>query len=98
MRMFFLAAPLFLVACGDLSGACEDYVAAANTCNDEYVEAAGGTATPVSDSFCDAYDGVKDQASADYLQCLTDAYNNGDCSTTEGYTAVATELGSCTAA
>lgn len=84
-------AALLLTGCGaDVAGACENYIAAANACNEDYATAAGvdpATLT-VDDAFCDAYADLKDQESVDYLDCLGAAYDAVDCSTVEGYSAL----------
>ncbi len=100
MRSILLLAPLFLLtACGvDVEAACTAYVDAAGVCAGEYAESLGGDAADyeLPASTCDAYAGSKDGDSADYLNCLADIYAAGDCTTAEGYTAVATDLASCT--
>lgn len=71
--------------------ACEDYIPALNDCT---VEAFGDAATEMDpDSTCSIYSGETGaavQASAEYLECLTDAYKTGDCSTPGTYSEIDT--------
>ncbi len=98
MRSLLFLAPLFLAACGaDVETACQNYFDAYNTCATEYADANGiDPATVVPDeSICDVYAGYTDQASADLLDCQAAAYSSGDCSTSDGWTAVAGEVAAC---
>lgn len=101
MRSLLLLAPLFLAACGaDVEAACTNYFDAYDACATEYADANGidpATVVP-DDSICDAYAGATDQESADLLNCYAEAYNNGDCSTSDGWTAVSTEITACAGA
>lgn len=100
MRILFLLSPLFLAGCGaDVEAACQGYFDAYTTCATEYADANGLDASTVvpADTLCDAYDGVTDQASADLLDCYAAAYNDGDCSTSDGWTAVGTAVTDCAA-
>jgi hypothetical protein len=81
MRPLILAIAATLLATGCESGpkSCDNYVSAYNTCvellsPDSFTLDADATG-------CDQ----ADDANADYYDCLTDAYSNGDCSTDEGW-------------
>jgi hypothetical protein len=86
-----VAAAFALVGCtNEAEEACNDYLDALDACYEEL-----GTENPValSDDYCEAY---TEDSQADYLNCLADAYDAGDCSTDDGLIAISTELGSCT--
>ena len=78
----------FLVACGG-SNACEEYVTAVADC----YEAAGAELPSGYDAetTCQGYD----NSAEDIYTCYTDAYTSGDCSTTEGVTAIAADQSTC---
>ena len=101
MRCLFLLSPLFLAACGaDVKTACQNYFDAYTDCATAYADSAGvdpATVVP-ADTVCDAYEGVTDQTTADLLDCETAAYNDGDCTTADGWSAVATEVTACAGA
>jgi hypothetical protein len=98
--LFLAVAPFALAACGsDVAGACQNYFDGYEACYNEYADAIGTGAGSfaLSDTWCDdTYGGMKDKESADYLNCMGDAYAAADCSTADGYTAAATEAGNCT--
>lgn len=81
-----------LSGCGsDVTGACENYSDALNTCFTDYGAAADidMSASLLSDTYCeDTYAGIKDAASADYLNCLADAYNAVDCADSAAFAAI----------
>ncbi len=87
-----LLAAFSLTACGAGAAeeACLNYLDAVDNC---YAELGEDNPAPLADDYCDAY---TEDSQADYLNCLADAYDAGDCSTTEGVTAIATEMSSCT--
>jgi len=86
----FIAGLVTLAGCGNAAtDACNDYVVAVDDCYLEYGEE---NPIPLVDNFCDAY---TEDSQVDYLECLTAAYSDGDCSTAEGLTAISTELGNC---
>lgn len=90
-----IVAVVSVFACGeDPQQACEDYLDAALTCvDDAYAgdDAALAAAKAALDGACDSVN-----SEADYFHCLKDAYANGDCSTVDGYLAIASDLSSCT--
>lgn len=94
-----LTAALSLTACGaDVAGACENYIESIESCTVEYAEAAGVDSADLllDDAFCDdTYGDLKDQESADYLNCLADVYDAADCSTADGYAAAGTDAVDC---
>lgn len=93
LRIAALASLAFSVACGN---ACEDYFEAAESCfNDAFGGDSAGLVSFDLDGYCDT-DAAK-ELDKSYFQCAADAFNNGDCSTLEGYTAAATEVAGCTA-
>lgn len=76
---------------------CAAYVAAANICFEE----AGVTGADVSVSFCEPYADLTGDAAtipAKLLDCYAAAYNNADCSTTEGVTAASSAVADCATA
>jgi hypothetical protein len=84
---------------GDPEASCNAYIAAYSACAAEAYGDDSGT-YDLPDSTCDAYSGLSGGAAgdaADLLDCYTDAYNSGDCSTTDGITAITTGLSSCAA-
>jgi hypothetical protein len=93
-----LLAPLALAGCGaDVAGACQNYFDAVNTCFTDYGDAMGVdmSGSQLSDTYCDdTYGGMTDVESADYLNCLADAYNATDCSDSDAYAAI--DLTGCT--
>lgn len=93
-----LAATFVLAGCGvDVQAACENYIAAYSVCASEAYD--DGSMDLDATSTCSVYDGQKGSAasaSADYLQCLADAYTDGDCSSPEGYAAI--DYSACTIA
>ena len=80
---------------GGTAAACTAYVAAINGCMTTYAEGMGVDPTLTEDTFCDAYT-VDLQQTTDYLNCMTDAYANADCSDVDGFTAASTAVGECT--
>ena len=79
-----------LSACGpNLEKSCDAYVQAREACYQEaFGQAMPTTGTMATGDVCAAYDGVKGaeaKEAAEYLDCLADAFNTGDCSTPEGY-------------
>lgn len=97
-RRLLLAAALSLTACGaDVEEACVDYVEAATSCT---IEAYDGEEDLESylepyESYCGIYSGIKDKATADYLSCLTDVFESGDCSSPEAYQETTAKLEDC---
>lgn len=95
-----LASMLSLAGCGaDVAGACQNYFDALNVCYTAYGEAAGVdmSGSMLSDTYCDdTYGEIKDAASADYLNCLADAYNAVDCGDSEAYAGI--DVSGCTIA
>lgn len=84
-----------LFACGDdPQVACEDYLDTALACVDEAYAGDDAAVETAKAAFNGACDNVNSEA--DYFNCLRDAYANGDCSTAEGYAAIATNLANCT--
>lgn len=83
-----LIAASTLAACGAGSAAaCRDYVRAANACSNEM---GNGSTVPSfsADAYCAAYTlpGVpNDPEVATAFQCLADAYDNADCSSSEAF-------------
>lgn len=74
----------------DVAGACNNYFDAYEDCAEE-----AGTDLPLEDDYCETtYGDTQDQASADYLNCLADAYDNGDC--TDSTTIAQIDLSGCT--
>lgn len=73
----------------DLEGACEDFVAAANSCNQEHADAQGGEPTLLEPSLCetDTSGASRDQlsASVDRYECKADAFASADCTRDETY-------------
>lgn len=92
------AATVALAGCGvDLETACENYINAYDTCASTAYGVDDGSMDLDATSTCSVYDGIKGSAAqtdADYLQCLADAYNNGDCSSTDTYAAI--DISGCT--
>lgn len=95
-----LAATVALAGCGvDLQTACENYIDAYDTCASTAYGVTDGSMDLDATSTCSVYDGIKGKAAsadADYLQCLADAYNNGDCSSPETYATI--DISGCTIA
>lgn len=98
MKKLLAIAALALSGCGaDVATACQNYFDAYETCITDYAEANGMDASTLtlSDTYCeDTYGSVQDQESADYLNCLADAYNATDCSDSAAYTGI--DLSGCT--
>lgn len=93
MRKLFLLAPLALVtACGS-QAACEDFVAALDSCTAEALGDLGDSATATDDAICESDDAA--ETSASEFKCGTEAIEGGDCSTIEGLTAVSVAVGEC---
>ena len=84
--------------CGaDVAGACKNYLDAVNQCFSDYGDAndVDMSASELPDSYCDdTYGSTKDKASADYLNCLADAYSNVDCSDSSAYAGI--DISGCT--
>lgn len=95
-----LASMLSLAGCGaDVAGACQNYFDAINVCNTAYGEAndIDMSGSLLSDTYCDdTYGDIKDAASADYLNCLADAYNAVDCGDSTAYSGI--DISGCTIA
>jgi len=87
-----LASMLSLAGCGaDVAGACQNYFDAYATCLTAYGDSVGVdmSGSLLGDTYCDdTYGDIKDAASADYLNCLADAYNAVDCSDADAYAAI----------
>lgn len=105
-KMSIIVVAMFAAACGpDVEQSCQNYIDNATACANEAFGGGTGTTTTTTGgttgglgSFCSAYDGLKGSEAKDaagYLDCLSDAYANGDCSTAEGYTAAGTEAAGC---
>lgn len=95
-KLMLLVSVFALAGCGpDLEAACTNYIDAYDACA---ATAYGDSTYDLdSESTCSVYDGVTGaaaQTDADYLQCLADAYNSGDCSTPEGMAAI--DISGCT--
>ncbi|MSP54750.1 MAG: hypothetical protein EXR69_03960 [Myxococcales bacterium] len=94
------AATFALAGCGvDVQAACENYIEAYSVCASEAYAITDGSMDLDATSTCAVYDGQKGDAasaSADYLQCLADAYTEGDCSSAEAYAAI--DISGCTIA
>jgi hypothetical protein len=79
-----------LVGCGtDVEGACEDFIEAANACNQDYADANEAMPIVLDNDLCDM-DGVKASASekkaaVDRFECAIDVYESSDCETKDGY-------------
>ena len=95
-----LAAMLSLAGCGaDVAGACQNYFDAYETCLVAYGDSIGVdmSGSLLSDTYCDdTYGDIKDAESADYLNCLADAYNAADCSDADAYAGI--DYSGCTIA
>jgi len=89
MRLALIGSLLFFMGC---KSPCEQYIDAVETC----AEAAGSTSDGDSDGtdYCADDDGSSD----DLYTCMADAYNEGDCSTTDGLFEAAIEAASCASA
>jgi hypothetical protein len=90
MRVFAVGIGLTLaVGCGlgtSTDASCGKYLDAAETCLAE----AGGDPTTVDEGVCSDFAGQDD-----YFRCLSEAYYDGDCSTSEGLNAVLVETAAC---
>jgi hypothetical protein len=84
-----------LAACGASQSSCPPMVEAARACETE------ATGAPITDAaYCDAFanqTGKVANASAAFFACQLEAYNAGDCATTDGYTTLIGELDACRA-
>ena len=73
----------------DLEGACEDFVAAANACNQEHADAKGNEPTLLPPSLCetDTSDASHDEleAAVERYECTADAYATPYCARDDGY-------------
>jgi hypothetical protein len=93
MRKLFLLAPLALVtACGS-QAACEDFVAALDSCTAEALGDLGDSATTGTDDICESDDAA--ETSSSEFKCGTAAIEGGDCSTLEGLTAISVAVADC---
>ena len=88
-----------LTACGaDVEAACDGYISSVTDCiNEAYADDEDTKASTIAafDGTCDAYDGIKEQSTADYLDCLNTAYADADCSTPESYSSTL-DISGCT--
>lgn len=93
----FAVLSLALSGCGaDVAGACQNYFDAVETCFTAYGEAndVDMSGSLLSDTYCDdTYGAIKDVESADYLNCLADAYNAVDCADSAAYAEI--DLAGC---
>ncbi len=99
MRNLMIFAPLLaLFACGgaDPAQACEDYLAAVETCYADATVEMGDMSAACAGQ--DELTGDAASASADIFNCYADAYSAGDCTTAEGITAVSDEMTACATA
>ena len=73
----------------DLEGACKDFIAATNACNQEHADAKGIEPTLLQTSLCetDTSDASHDalEAGVERYECKADAYGSADCTTDDGY-------------
>jgi hypothetical protein len=98
----FAVLSLSLGACAtaDPETACVSYLEAYSACASEAYAVDDGT-YDLDPSTCDTYSGLSGKAAsnaADLLNCYALAYNEADCSTTDGLTAATTGLSDCAAA
>ncbi len=94
-RKLFLLAPVALItACGS-KAACEDYIAAAEACYNDASDS-GVTVSGLDASVCES--DAAQEVDASVYNCYTEAYEGGDCGTTDGILAIATALADCDAA
>jgi hypothetical protein len=73
----------------DLEGACKDFVAAANACNQDHADAKGNDPVLLDDELCvtDTSEASHDdlQAAVDRYDCKADAYASTQCDTDDGF-------------
>ena len=79
----------FGCAAPDVEGACKDFVAAANACNQEHADVNGIEPTLLQTSLCetDTSDASHDEleAAVDRYECKADAYATPYCERDDGY-------------
>ncbi len=81
--------PLLLLGCAPGTASCEAYVDAYNACAESYQ----GTTITSETIACE-------EASsdfADFYDCLAEAYENADCTTTDGWQTAASDASECEA-
>jgi hypothetical protein len=79
----------FGCAAPDLEGACKDFVAAANGCNQEHADAKGIEPNLLDESLCEsdtseATNSELEDAVGRY-ECKADAFGSADCATDDAY-------------
>ncbi len=87
--LFVAGAAALMAACSTGEKACEDYVEAYNGCLDEW---GTGSQIDADNTGCDL---VEDE-SADFYDCLADAYGSADCSTEDGWETAVMDAADCT--
>jgi hypothetical protein len=92
--------PILMFGCRpDLEGACKDYIAAVNACNDEHATAKDREPTLLDDSLCE--DDTSDASlgelndTIDLFECKRDAYEGADCTTDDGFESAVADDDGC---